>query len=334
MAIDLLNIQPHQVSRDMRGYIVFFYGEEKSGKTTIATRFPQHLLIAFEKGFNAIPGAMAQPINRWSDFKSLLKQLKKPEVQEKFSTIIIDTVDIAYSYCEKYICNNAGVNTIGDIPFGAGYKLLEKEFDECLRAIVQLNYGLVLISHAIDKTFKDENGYEYNQIVPTIDNRGRKVVTRMADIIGYSRVVEDAEGNFSTRLFMRRTPRYVAGSRFRYTPESIEFTYENLVNAIKEAIDKEAEMQKNDNLFTDKINNYYKENNSNELNFTNLMETFNSIIKQLINKNGEEYFSSILQPAVTAIIEKYLGKNKKVGNCTPDQVEALFLIVEDLKELL
>ena len=25
---DLLNIQPHQVSRDLRGYSVFFYGEK------------------------------------------------------------------------------------------------------------------------------------------------------------------------------------------------------------------------------------------------------------------------------------------------------------------
>lgn len=25
--INILNIQPHQVSRDMRGYSVFFYGE-------------------------------------------------------------------------------------------------------------------------------------------------------------------------------------------------------------------------------------------------------------------------------------------------------------------
>ena len=56
---NLLDIAPHQVSRDMRGYIVFFYGEPKSGKTTTATKFPKHLLIAFEKGYNAIPGAMA-----------------------------------------------------------------------------------------------------------------------------------------------------------------------------------------------------------------------------------------------------------------------------------
>ena len=29
--INLLNIKPHQVSRDMRGYSVFFYGDPKSG---------------------------------------------------------------------------------------------------------------------------------------------------------------------------------------------------------------------------------------------------------------------------------------------------------------
>ena len=40
---------------------------------------------------------------------------------------------------------------------------------------------------------------------------------------------------------MRGTPQYVAGSRFKYVPESIEFTYDNLVNAISNAIDRQAE---------------------------------------------------------------------------------------------
>lgn len=85
--IDLLNIEPHQVSRDLRGYSVFFYGDPKSGKTTIATKFPRHLLLAFEKGYNAIPGAMAQPINSWSEFRKVLRQLKDEKVKEKFETV-------------------------------------------------------------------------------------------------------------------------------------------------------------------------------------------------------------------------------------------------------
>ena len=47
--IDIFNIQPHQVSRDLRGYSVFFYGDPKSGKTTIATKFPKHFLLALKR---------------------------------------------------------------------------------------------------------------------------------------------------------------------------------------------------------------------------------------------------------------------------------------------
>ena len=106
MAIDLLGIQPHKVSRDLRGYSVFFYGEPKSGKTTTAAHFPEALLLAFEKGYNAIPGVMAQPINKWSEFKQVLKQLDSEDAHKVYKNVVVDTVDIAYDLCEKYICNN------------------------------------------------------------------------------------------------------------------------------------------------------------------------------------------------------------------------------------
>lgn len=177
--IDIFNVQPHQVSRDMRGYSVFLYGGWKTGKTTTAVKFPKHFLLAFEKGYSAIPGAMAQPINSWSEFRQVLRQLKDDKAKEMFETIIIDTADIAYDYCTKYICSNNNVDAVGDIPYGKGYGLVEKEFDECLRQIVQLGYGLVIISHETDKTFKNENGTEYNKIVPTLDKRANNVLARM-----------------------------------------------------------------------------------------------------------------------------------------------------------
>ena len=327
MAINLLNISPHQVSRDMRGYIVFFYGEPKSGKTTTATKFPSHLLIAFQKGYNAIPGAMAQPVNSWSEFKMLLRQLKDEKVKEKFETIIVDTVDIAYSYCEKYICSNNSVDAIGDIPYGKGYSLVANEFDECLRQIVQLNYGLIMISHATDKTFTDEQGKQYNKIVPTLDKRANNIVARMADIIGYSRPITNEDGSTSTKLFIRGTNRFEAGSRFKYTPDYIDFTYKNLVEAIGDAIDKQAE-EDGEEYFTSNRKNNYKDTIS-ELNFDELIEDFELAIKS-IPEDKMGYFA----PRITEITDRYLGKGKKVANITRDQIEQLSLIVFDLKELL
>ena len=336
MAIDLLSLTPHKVSRDLRGYSVFFYGEPKSGKTTTAAHFPDALLLAFEKGYNAIPGIIAQPINKWSEFKQTLRELDKDAVKEKFATIIIDTADIAYDYCTKYICDNAkrsdggfGVDSISDIGYGKGYGMVSQEFDECLRKIVQMDYGLVLISHATDKTFTNENGKEYNQIVPTLDKRATNIVSRMADISGYSRVVTTDEGD-KTMLFMRGTNRYMAGSRFKYTPDYIEFSYENLTNAIANAIDEQAK-EDGAQYFTEERSNLYipKEN---DLDFDSLMNEFQDCINRMIKVAGES-FEEKYSPRITQITEKYLGRGNKVSQCSREQVEALSLIVEDLKEL-
>ncbi len=338
MAIDLLSIQPHQVSRDMRGYTVFLYGEPKSGKTTTATKFPRHLLLAFEKGYNAIPGAMAQPINSWAEFRKVLTQLKDPKVKEQFETIIIDTVDIAYSYCEKYVCANApradgsfGVDSISDIPYGKGYSMVGQEFDESLRKIAQLDYGLVMISHGTDKVFKDETGAEYNKIVPTLDKRAKNIVSRMVDLYGYSRIVTDDKGQETTKLFLRGTTRYEAGSRFKYTPDYIDFNYDALVGAINDAIDRQAE-EDGKEYFTDTRQNVY-EDTTLELDFDELMAEFKKMVADITSSVSDEEMEKFYAPRITQIVEKYLGKGRKVGDMSREQTEALSLIVADMREL-
>ena len=330
--INLLDIQPHIVSRSLHGYSVLLYGEPKSGKTTMATKFPNHLLLGFEKGWNAIPGAMAQPVNSWSEFKKIIRQLKDDKVKARFETIIIDTVDIAYDYCEKYICSNNSVDTIGDIAYGKGFKLAAKEFDECLRSILQMNYGLVMISHATDKTFKDQNGVEYNQIIPTLDNKPRNIVSRMTDIIGYSRIVDLPDGGTQPMLFMRGTPRFIAGSRFKYTPDFIEFNYQSLVNAIGDAIDKQS-AEDGAQYFTNSGTNLHIASTQ-ELDFDDLKLQLDDMLTSLVSNTDEESFATYWQPRITQIIEQYLGKGMKVSQCTRDQVEALDLIVSELKDLI
>ncbi len=296
------------------------------GKTTTAAKFPKSLLLATEKGYSAIPGIRPQPINSWSEFRQVLNQLKTDEAKAAYETILVDTVDIAYDYCTKYVCSSAGVDRIADIPYGAGYTKLKTEFDECLRRIVQMGYGLVLISHSTDKTFKDENGVEYNKIVPTLDKAAGLIVSRMADIIGYSRAVTLEDGSEVTKLFMRGTQRYMAGSRFKHTPDHIDFSYQSLTSAIADAIDKQAQ-EDGTELFTDDAFNAYKENQL-DLDFDELNTEFHSIVQPLL-KADQEYWV----PRITEIVEKYLGRGKKISECDRRQVEAIYLIVTDLKDL-
>ena len=324
----LLDIKPHQVSRDLRGYSVFLYGAPKTGKTTTACQFPGALLLAFEKGYSTIAGAMVQPINSWSEFKKLFIEFKDPAVQARFQTIVMDTADIAYSYCEKYICNKESdakhdYQSVADIPYGKGYALAMEEFDECIRKILQLGYGLVLISHEQDKPMKNERGEEYNQLIPTLDKRARLVCERTCDIIGYCRQVEDAEGNKQVRMFMRETSRYVAGSRFKYTPDSIELTYDNLVKAISEAIDAQENAVQGST--TSEAYNMHTEEV--QYDFAALMADVQDVVGHLMATRPE------VEHKIVSIVDKHLGKGRKVSDCTPEQASLVDLILCDLKSL-
>lgn len=265
------------------------------------------------------------PVNSWGDFLKVLRQLKDPAVKERFETIVVDTADIAYDYCETYICQVNGVSKIGDIPFGGGYNLVAKEFDTKLRSIVQEDFGLVLISHAQDKSFTNEQGIEHNRIVPTLPNKPRTICERLCDIIGYSRAVDTEDGT-KTMLFMRGTTRFVAGSRFKYIPDYIEFNYNNLVGAICDAIDKEA-AENGGEFVTNEAHNIYAKDNLN-VDFDALISEFNSIVKDLMGTNPNYY-----APRITEIIENHLGKGKKVAECTRSQAPIVEIILAEVLDL-
>lgn len=173
MAIDLLALQPNVITKDIRSKYILLAGPQKIGKTEFITQCPNSLVLAFEKGTNGRPGAMVQVVQKWTEMRQVLKQLEKPEVKAKFEVIGIDTVSIAYELCEQYICNQHGVQKIGDIPYGQGYTLLTKELEGAFRQITMLGYGLIFTCHI--KEISDEDGRVIG-CKPDINNRCLKIV--------------------------------------------------------------------------------------------------------------------------------------------------------------
>lgn len=54
MAIDLLNLQPQQISKNLKGKFIMVYGLPGCGKTTLASKFDRVLIASFEPGTNAL----------------------------------------------------------------------------------------------------------------------------------------------------------------------------------------------------------------------------------------------------------------------------------------
>lgn len=327
MAIDLLSIQPHKVSRDLSGYITFIYGPAKVGKTTFGSKMPGHLLLAFERGYNALPGVRAIDVTTWGEMKQIVRELKKPEVKEVYKSIIVDTADVAADACQKYICNQLGIENIGDGGWSTnGWAKYKKEFEDTFRTLTQLGYAVVFISHEKEKTIKLQTGTEYQQMGSSMQTSAMAIVENMSDIIGYAHPIIDKNGE-SKRVLSLRSPDNTirCGCRFRYIAPEIEFSYESLTKALNEAIDKEASETNNQFVTNDRqVAPILK-----EYDYESLMAEFQDLVGSLMNKNPQFY-----GPRITQVVDKYLGKGKKVSDATIEQAEFIALIIDEIKDEL
>ena len=317
--IDLKKVEPHKVSTDLTGYITYIYGQPKTGKTTLAAQMPDALLLAFEKGYNALPGIKAVDITSWAEMSMVYRQLKDPEVKEIYRTVVVDTIDIAAEMCQRYVCDQKGIESLGDLGYGKGWTAFKDEFNTIFRGLTQLGYAVYFIGHAKEQTVK-EGDTERVVIRPALSATTRGVIEGMADIYGYAH--QSPNSDMSVLTLRSRDDSISCGGRFKYIKSEITLSYENLTATVREAIEKEAAEHNNEFI----TNEREKEVEKVEYNFDELINEFNNYIPELVNKDPKA-------PAkITQIVEKYLGKGKKISMATPNQAEMIFLIVQDLKE--
>lgn len=320
----LWEVEKNVISRDLKGKYVLLYGKPKSGKTTAACSFPDAVLLAFEKGYNAIGNAYPFDINKWSEFKMALRDLEDPRSKERFKTVIVDTVSICWEMCEKFICQQNGVQKIGDIPWGGGYTACKKEFETSIRRITQLGYGVVLIAHSSSRVEKTADGGDIEIISPDLPKRAAEVCNGIVDIIGYIGN-EWKDGERKRWLYTRETPTLFAGSRFKYMPDKIPFSYEALVNAIADAIEM-AEKQ-DGAIVADNV----KIKTEESLDFATVRAHAQELWTQLVGTGDNA--NADMATAILKKIEMTMGRRMKLSEFTEDQVDLLNLVVLDMENM-
>lgn len=328
--IDIFSVAPSVVSRNLSGKSFFIYGGWKTGKTSNAVKFPKPIVLGFEKGWNMISGVIGQPLNKWSEALTVKKQLLQDvrDVEEgrktetTFKTVVVDTADLAYVMCEDHILIKEGVEYLDETESKRGYKAVEREFDKFFQEIVKAGYTLVAISHSEEKQVK-ENGEKFEKTVPTLDKRGLKVLSRLADVNAYAGSEKQEDGSTKMMLFLRGDNSLQAGSRSKYMSDKVPFTYDALLADMEQAIDK---LEKEDGAkVTDKATEVYSDQ-SEELNFDDIVAKIKVIA---LSFNRQEIMNKY-----TAVTNKHLGKGKTVKECDETQTELLGLILSDLNDII
>lgn len=179
-------------------------------------------------------------------------------------------------------------------------------------------YALVFISHSKDKTFTRKDNTSYNQIVPSCSTAYNEIIKNMSDIMGY---IEVEHGE--RKLILRSNDESVdCKCRFKHIEPEIVFGYQNLVDALNRAIDAEANATDNKFVTDEKIENVTVITYDYDV----LKAEFSDLVSKIMTKNQSN------APKITAIVDKYLGKGKKVAEATPEQAELIHLINIELRE--
>jgi len=233
--MSLLPTQPTPPKRNLSELTTLIVGFPKAGKTTLASRFPNSVILATEAGQNAIE-CYRVTIDSWATFLAVCNELAQGG--HSFRTIVVDTIDNLWLLCQRHICEKHHVEHEADLAYGKGYALILTEFQRVLTKLSHLPYGLVMISHAELEEVKTRTG-SYHKAVPSLREKPRKVVLGIADLILYCdlETVSNPDGQPTMRRVMRTkpSPYWEAGDRTGRLPATIDLDYDAFVAAFEAA---------------------------------------------------------------------------------------------------
>ncbi|MFB3883076.1 MAG: ATP-binding protein [Armatimonadota bacterium] len=231
----LLPTQRTPPKRRLCDHTIFIFGPPKAGKTTLAARFPDALILATEDGQGCLECYRA-PVNDWPTFLALCNEIAQGK--HPFLTLVVDTVDNLWALCQRFICEKHKVEHESDMPYGKGYGLVLAEFTRVLTKLSMLDYGLVLISHAEQEEQQARTG-TYQRWVPSVRDKVRRFLLGMCDFILFvdQETTVGPDGQTVTSRFLRTKPsfRWIAGDRTGRLPESIPLDYDAFLAAFEAA---------------------------------------------------------------------------------------------------
>lgn len=169
-----------------------WYGDPKSGKTTTAASFGDDnnkmLFFCSEPGHSAVEIYKweredgHQPEN-WQDFINCCRDLYAVEKHD-FKLLVIDTVDILWDWCTKYVCAQNGITHPSEMGFGKAYQAISAEFSNVCNKLGQRGIGFIFISHKKEYEIKIGPRTE-SAVNTTLPSGAQKFIHGFVDYIWY-----------------------------------------------------------------------------------------------------------------------------------------------------
>ncbi len=222
--------------------VVWLYGVPFSGKTFLANKFPDPLMLNTDGNIKfvdapyvpikddvKVEGRQTRRTLAWQVFKDVITELEKKD--NNFKTIVVDLLEDCYEHCRVYMYDKLNITHESDDSFSAWDKV-RTEFLSTLKRLMNLDYeNIILISHEDrSKDITRKGGDKITAIKPNLQDKVANKVAGMVDIV--ARVVADGD---ERTLSFKTNEVIFGGGRLTVTKKEIPLDYDAFMEVYEEA---------------------------------------------------------------------------------------------------
>ncbi len=236
----MLNITKGKINRTQK---VVIYGPEGIGKSSLAARFPDPVIIDTEGGTAHMDVRRIDKPATWEELLSIVKEVAATAGICK--TLVIDTADWAEQLITVYLCGKYKQNSIESFGYGKGYTYLAEEFSRLLSScdlVIAAGIHVVITAHAKMRKFEqpDEMG-AYDRWEMKLSKQTAPLLKEWCDMLlfcNYQTFVVTSENDTKKAqggkrvIYTSHHPAWDAKSRVKL-PDIIDLDYSNIAFAFE-----------------------------------------------------------------------------------------------------
>ena len=238
----MLNITKGKINRAQK---VVIYGPEGIGKSSLAARFPDPVIIDTEGGTAHMDVRRIDKPQSWDELLAIVKEVAATPGICK--TLVIDTADWAEQLITTYLCSKYKQNSIESFGYGKGYTYMAEEFSRLLSAldlVIAAGIHVVVTAHAKMRKFEqpDEMG-AYDRWEMKLSKQTAPLLKEWCDMLlfcNYQTFVVTADNDTKKAqggkrvIYTAHHPAWDAKTRISL-PEVIDLDYGNIAFAFEPA---------------------------------------------------------------------------------------------------
>lgn len=177
----------------MRFLIIF--GKPKAGKTTLASKLDNNLIIDLEGGseFLEALAVQARSVKDLGDIANAIREEIKSTGKKPYKYITLDNASRLEEICLSYAATlyrqtpmgkNYSGNDVRTLPNGSGYMYLQQAVRKVIDMFRDLCDNFILIGHLKDKMINKE-GEELSEMSLDLVGKLANIICGEADAVGY-----------------------------------------------------------------------------------------------------------------------------------------------------